>query len=464
MKVVYKPRNLSIDIVYSELLLWINDRTDLPDIKPLKVIDMDTYGWVRFVDAKDCYKEEQLGDFYRRIGDEIINNAITSEDGTAAWITIGMVADSEKFEMRPMNLDLYDGLCGVTLFMAALYDVTREQKYKDIAEASLNSILKSIDGMRAYGLNFNLNSIGLLSGLGSNVYTMLRLPRSLDNPNLINQAEFIGQNISNDLISKDKSFDIIGGAAGSILTMLQLNEITGNVDYLSKARALGDHLINGKTEFQKNSCGWSQYGKPPLTGFAHGTAGIAYSLLRLYEVTEDKMFMQTAIHAINYEDSWFNKSVKNWRDLRIDSKNPDDKTPKYMTAWCSGGPGIALGRIAGMHVLNNDQILQDINYGLDTTMKYQLNQADHLCCGNMGRIDILLYAAQKLNDQSLKQQAYKNVSYVMEKARINGNFMLFHNVSQDIFNPGFYQGLSGIGYVLLRLAYPDDLKSVLIFE
>ncbi len=135
-----------------------------------------------------------------------------------------------------------------------------------------------------------------------------------------------------------------------------------------------------------------------------------------------------------------------------------------MTAWCIGVPGIALGRIAGMHVLNNDQILQDINNGLDTIIKDQLNQADHICCGNMGRIDILLYAAQKLNDQSGKQQAYKNISYVMEKSRINGSFMLFHNVSRDIFNSGFFQGLSGIGYVLLRLEYPDDLTSVLIFK
>jgi len=42
--------------------------------------------------------------------------------------------------------------------------------------------------------------------------------------------------------------------------------------------------------------------------------------------------------------------------------------------------------------------------------------------------------------------------------------MLFHNVSVDIFNPGFFQGLSGIGYGLLRLAEPEKLDSVLIFE
>ncbi len=32
------------------------------------------------------------------------------------------------------------------------------------------------------------------------------------------------------------------------------------------------------------------------------------------------------------------------------------------------------------------------------------------------------------------------------------------------YNPGFFQGASGIGYELLRLAYPDQLPSVLLWE
>ena len=32
------------------------------------------------------------------------------------------------------------------------------------------------------------------------------------------------------------------------------------------------------------------------------------------------------------------------------------------------------------------------------------------------------------------------------------------------FHPGFFQGASGIGYQLLRLAYPEQLPSVLLWE
>ncbi|MEI6174293.1 MAG: lanthionine synthetase LanC family protein [Bacteroidota bacterium] len=43
-------------------------------------------------------------------------------------------------------------------------------------------------------------------------------------------------------------------------------------------------------------------------------------------------------------------------------------------------------------------------------------------------------------------------------------FSLFPNAGEDFFNPGFFQGISGIGYELLRLAWPEKIPSVLVFE
>jgi lantibiotic modifying enzyme len=34
----------------------------------------------------------------------------------------------------------------------------------------------------------------------------------------------------------------------------------------------------------------------------------------------------------------------------------------------------------------------------------------------------------------------------------------------DLHAPGFFQGTSGVGYTLLRLAHPDRLPGVLLFE
>lgn len=45
-----------------------------------------------------------------------------------------------------------------------------------------------------------------------------------------------------------------------------------------------------------------------------------------------------------------------------------------------------------------------------------------------------------------------------------GAFYLFSELPADVYNPGFFQGTAGIGYELLRLAYPESLPSVLLWD
>jgi lantibiotic modifying enzyme len=45
-----------------------------------------------------------------------------------------------------------------------------------------------------------------------------------------------------------------------------------------------------------------------------------------------------------------------------------------------------------------------------------------------------------------------------------GEYQLFNNLSNPVFSPSFFQGTAGIGYELLRLAYPEALPSVLLLE
>jgi lantibiotic modifying enzyme len=52
---------------------------------------------------------------------------------------------------------------------------------------------------------------------------------------------------------------------------------------------------------------------------------------------------------------------------------------------------------------------------------------------------------------------------VVARARRSGAYRLFPNLPSTAFNPGFFQGVAGIGYSLLRLA-DKDLPSVLLWE
>lgn len=76
---------------------------------------------------------------------------------------------------------------------------------------------------------------------------------------------------------------------------------------------------------------------------------------------------------------------------------------------------------------------------------------------------MLLEASQKLADSQLYEAALDMAAKVLTKEEKSGRFDL-STKSAELSEHGFFQGLSGIGYELARLVYPDQLPCVLLFE
>ena len=67
-QIVYKPRSLSLDIHFQELLNWINHRGEQPNFRLLNICDRGTYGWVEFITAQPCTTDAEIQRFYERQG------------------------------------------------------------------------------------------------------------------------------------------------------------------------------------------------------------------------------------------------------------------------------------------------------------------------------------------------------------------------------------------------------------
>jgi type 2 lantibiotic biosynthesis protein LanM len=67
-RVVYKPRSLSVDVHFQELLEWLDSRGAHPPFRRLKVAERGTHGWVEFVAAHPCETAEEVRRFYVRQG------------------------------------------------------------------------------------------------------------------------------------------------------------------------------------------------------------------------------------------------------------------------------------------------------------------------------------------------------------------------------------------------------------
>ncbi|WP_163527812.1 type 2 lanthipeptide synthetase LanM family protein [Halobacillus ihumii] len=67
-RLVYKPRTMSIDFHFNQLLKWVNEKGYAPTFQPVKVIDRGLYGWQEYASHEECDNKSQLEHFYKRLG------------------------------------------------------------------------------------------------------------------------------------------------------------------------------------------------------------------------------------------------------------------------------------------------------------------------------------------------------------------------------------------------------------
>jgi len=397
------------------------------------------------------------------IANKIQQEAICGTDGSATWITLGIVPGTEKFQVQPMDYSLYEGNCGVALFLAALESVTGNSTFRPLALAALQPIRQNC-GEAAWSQAITKEmGIGGASGLGSLIYAFVRISQFLREPQLIEDAKKLACLVTPESIAADCTFDVMSGASGAILGLLALYDAYPDSDILERLLSCGHHLLSHRVTSKSGYRAWATYQKRILTGFSHGAAGIAYALLRLYAVTQEQSFREAAEEAIAYERSVFSAQASNWPDFRFSSMTGDDQ-PTFANSWCHGASGIGLARLGSLKILDTKETRREIDNALQITQKMNLQGVDHLCCGHFGRIELFLMASLALPRNNLLEVAQKYANWVIQNSMKTGSFHLLYGEFNSIYLRSFFQGTSGIGYELLRLAYPTKLPSVLLWE
>ncbi|KAB8315281.1 type 2 lantipeptide synthetase LanM [Tolypothrix campylonemoides VB511288] len=411
------------------------------------------------LDATAPLTQAQLVQEAVEIAKELQQRAIQAADGSVTWIGMGYLPKAGRLQLQPLGDGLYDGVCGVALFLAALAKVTGDAEFRDLALSALQPLRKSLQITDPHFQRKFTKRIGINGSteIGSIVYTLVRVSQFLDEPAFLDIASLAASLITQESIAGDRSFDTIARAAGAILGLLSFYQAESDEAVLDRATALGYHLLMNRTKSDSGFRAWATLEGKLATGFSHGAAGIAYALLRLYKITQETVFLEAAEEAIAYERSVFSPSAGNWQDVREDK-------PSFMTSWCHGAPGIGLGRLGGLEILDTAEIRQEIAVALNTTQQFGLQNIDHLCCGNFGRMEVLLVGACQLSRPELWNTVQIQAAWVVARAKQVGAFYLFPELPGDVYNPGFFQGTAGIGYELLRLACPKSLPSVLLWE
>jgi type 2 lantibiotic biosynthesis protein LanM len=396
------------------------------------------------------------------IAQEINNRAIHSQDDndSITWINLTYVPKAERFQLMPISYSLYDGSCGIALFLAALTKITNDEYFQDITLKCLFPLRKALKESNQASLEGFARDLGIggATGLPSIIYALVKISKLLSLPVLQVEAQQISWLITDELIAADRTFDVVGGAAGGILSLLTLYESLPDPYILQRAIACGQHLLTYYQPILFNKTSTSKL----LTGFSHGATGIAYALMRLYAVTQDATYLDTAHAMIDYENQLFYPEHGNWRE--ITPFYEPSAPPVFWSTWCHGAPGIALGRLGCLSINPSEQIQSDVAIALQTTHQTSFQEIDQICCGNLGRMEAMLVAGAKLNNPRYQQNAQELATQVCNRVSKVGAYSLLGNLPKSIFSPCFFQGTAGIGYHLLRLAYPHILPSVLLWE
>ncbi len=379
-------------------------------------------------------------------------HAIVAPDGAATWIAPQQLPGGSHYGLRPLRLDLYNGSAGVALFFAALERT--QGTGRRLALAALDPLRRFVAGADAARMAREDYGLGAGTGLGSFCWVLARVAGLLGEPDLLVEARVAAQRITPDWIAADDRFDVMTGAAGAILGLLPLARVDDGTVALEQAVRCGDHLLAHRRPAGRG-VGWAATGRPLLTGLSHGAAGIALALLRLADAASEPRFRAAAQEAIAFEDGTFDETHGNWPDFRTDSPRPT-----FMDAWCHGGPGIGLARAAGLPLHDSPSTRRDIAAALATVVRRGLGTKDGLCCGNLGRAELLILAPARGERPSAADLA----AAVVRRARRLGGYGTSGRPGQGFFDPSFFQGLAGIGYQLLRIAQPAQLPSVLVWE
>ncbi|GHO82069.1 type 2 lanthipeptide synthetase LanM family protein [Dictyobacter formicarum] len=429
-------------------------------ITPVK--DRQVQRSIRFDPSSRATTTEDCLALAREIGDRLIATAFHSDE-IVEWLELAQLGEQE-WQVVFTDADLYNGSAGIALFLAYLGKQTGAEQYTTLARKALTATRIKVHMHIVQGDDYGL---GAFIGLGSFIYLLTQLGTLWQDEQLHVEAEQLIQQLS-PVIARETVFDVNGGVAGCLLTLLSLYKVKPTQTILQIALECGEHLLAHMRSTPEGK-GWSPTdNQVPLTGFAHGNAGIALSLFQLYAISGEQRFLATAREAVAYETAHYSPERKNWRNLRKQRlattqiqtpSSQDEEEAAYMVAWCHGAAGIALARLGSLEADPLDAIYSDITAALETTLEQGFGANHSLCHGDLGNLDILLSADQMLATDKYQADIQRLSAMLLQSIREQG---WITGVPQGIETPGLMTGLAGIGYALLRLAAPTQIPSVLL--
>ena len=355
----------------------------------------------------------------------------------------------------PASIDLYDGIAGICYFLALAAAATSDTRIKITALAASRTIIDKLTSELAIpemsswtgkvGVAWVLYKIGLLLDDECSHEAAFRALDSID-------------------LNGPHQVDVVAGSAGALL---KLRDFPSS-PIVSRIALRCCEVIKRAAVNEEGAISWRTVdnSRRHLTGYAHGSSGIAAGLAEGWQITGDAELLSLLEGAFAYDDSCFSQIAGNWPDYR-EFTSQARGTPSFAVSWCHGAPGIGLARMLCCDLdPSKKQFIGWMIAALDTTLDFTLKNVGPdfsacLCHGSMGNADILLEAGRTM---AMPDYVFGAEQIAVAAMRIYGpetrSWPSGHIARQQ--SPSLMLGEAGLGYFFLRLALSEGSPSILI--
>jgi lantibiotic modifying enzyme len=394
------------------------------------------------------------------IGFGIARRALWSGERCTWFDAIPVLPTQNQATSAMAGPDVYGGTSGIGLFLAQVAARTGDALLRRTARAALRQAAAHAQdrvGMAPHGFYGGVAGVGAALVLGGS---------ELQDAEVVAAGRALLLNVPTDPAIVDMN-DVIGGLAGSVMALaVAASALNRDAALLARAGEFAERLIARGERDPRGTMSWHTMDdkRANLTGFGHGTAGIAHALLLLHALTAEPALREAAAAAFAYAAANFDSKEGNWPDYRVFPGQPPGP-PGFMVAWCHGAPGIVRSQIFA----ETQRLFADaqgdfnsanaIEAGLGATARYaekwfRAPNTDYTAChGMFGLADTLLDGVRS-GRAAYAATLSAIVTYAIEHFHRGGRAWPSGLMSHEEID-GLMLGNAGIGHVFLRLGDPS---------
>ena len=356
---------------------------------------------------------------------------------------------------------LYTDSPGVVLFLLDLYHTSGDSAY-------LESACAGADYLAALPLPDGAEGGGLYTGTAGLLFCLEETYRASGRETyrtgsarcadwLREAAHEAGSGVTWNSVT-----DIISGSAGIGLTLLYANRELSRQDSVDLAVLAGRYLLE-TTRPEAGGLKWPMAPDYPrlMPNFSHGTAGVAYFLASLYEVSGEREFLDAAVAGARYLQAVARRDGDTFAVFH----NEPDGLDLYYLGWCHGPTGTArlfyrLANLTGdedwmVWVHRAARAIMQSGIPEQQTPGFWNNVSQ--CCGHVGVGEFFLALYRITHDERYRDFARRVTSDLLRRATEDAHGVSWvqaeHRTRPELLvaQTGYMQGAAGIGSYFLHV-------------